>query len=177
MATDRPATFDHLSKKKPMRVVVPIYLDDDALKVHTEAVEALTAEQSKLKALGADNAKPRPALQAAVDKAAQALEESTVRCTFESIGRKAYDRLIAEYPPSEKENEEHQAEHQAPAPYAAEPFSVALISASCIEPQMTPDQVRELQETWNTAEYVELFVAALSVNTQRRVVSSGNVYG
>jgi hypothetical protein len=107
----------------------------------------------------------------------EAVEATSVQMTFRSIGRKRYDALVREYPADEKTNEEHKEQFGNDAPYDADSFSVALISRSCIEPQMSEDQVRELRDEWNTAEYIELYTTALEVNTQRRVADLGKAYG
>lgn len=180
----RPATFDHLQKKKPLEKTVHIYLDDDAIAAHTAALEALErAKRIDLSRTGRDLPEVLEAqslltgLEEALAKARAALDNETVTLRFRSIGRKRYDKLVHEYPTDEKQDAEHKDEHGVPAPYDAEEFSVALIAASCVEPVLSEDQVRELRDTWNVSEYVEMFMAALEVNTQRRVADLGNASG
>lgn len=163
----RPATFDHLkSQKKPLQRTITIYLDDDPVVALAEAREALETGKPKTEAELAE-------LQAAVDTAVEAVEQASVQMTFRSIGRKRYDMLVRAFPATD----EVKAEHGEDAPYDADPFSVALIAASCIEPVLSEDQVKELRDTWNSTEYVELFATALEVNTQRRVADLGKAYG
>jgi hypothetical protein len=42
-----------------------------------------------------------------------------------------------------------------------------------VEPKLTEDEVRQLQETWNMAEASVLFNTALGVNVRRRVGDLG----
>lgn len=170
-------TFDHLvSSKKPLRQTVPVYTDDETLEVYERAVETLESARTRAKQPGQPELDEAPLLTA-VESAKKALDETTITCVFESIGRKNYDALIREFPATPEEDEEHQKQHGTPAPYSADGFSVALISASCIEPRMAREDVEVLKDTWNTAEYVQLWVAALAVNTQRRVAAEGKGFG
>lgn len=165
----RPATFDHLtSQKKPLERSVRIFLDDDPL-------VALSDARSEFAAAVSDEA--RAEAQAAIDTATQAVEDSSVTLLFRSIGRKRYDRLVTAFPASEEANEEYKKQFGGEAPYDADAFSAALIAASCVDPVMSEDQVRELRDSWNSSEYVELFTAALEVNTQRRVADLGKASG
>lgn len=162
----KKATFDHLkSGKKPLERIVTIYLDDEPIQALREAETALAAD--------AENAD----LLQAVEQAKEAVEESAVTLLFRSIGRKKYDQLIRLYPATEEQSAEHKEQFGSEAPYDADEFSVALIAASCADPVLSEAQVRELRDDWNTSEYVELFTAALEVNTQRRVANLGNLYG
>lgn len=214
----RPVTFDHLKKKPPLSTTVPVYLDAAAL-------EALVAAQDRLdRAEEALNtwyqrqailrsrteepliepttlAKAIEEARAERDKAEAAVKANTAHMRFQSIGRKRYDKLVLDHPPSEEQNKEHQAEHGSDAPYNVDTFAPALVAASCIEPQMTYEDALilfegeferdekgelvldeneepiEITPPWNAAEVTELFVAALQVNNGRRVVELGKASG
>ena len=177
--SNRPATFDHLkSAKKPLRRTITIFLDDDTVTALAEAQNDYAEAVQKAQPEGLDPAEKTELLEA-ISTARQAVEASSVEMTFQSIGRKKYDRLMQLYPPSDEQKAEFAKEHGegAEPAYDADAFAAALIAASCITPAMTEEDVAELRDEWNTAEYVELFTAALEVNTQRRVADLGNVYG
>jgi hypothetical protein len=161
--TKRPPTFDHLRKKQPLERTVAIPLNDEAVRTFKEASEAL----GRVQMVKGDDTEA----QAAFDAAKAALEEETVELRFRSIGRKRYDDLVRAHPPTDEQKAE-----AADVPYEVESFSVALIAASCVEPKMTEDEVAELSETWNVAEFMQLWMAALEVNTQRRVVEMGKAW-
>lgn len=165
------ATFDHLkSGKKPLQRTVTVYLDD-------EPIEALREAERALREYHGDSDDERNRLALDVEQAKAAVEDTAVTLLFRSIGRKHYDRLIRAFPATEEQNKEHKEQFGQDAPYDADEFSVALIAASCVDPVLSEDQVRELRDEWNTSEYVELFTTALEVNTQRRVATLGNQYG
>jgi hypothetical protein len=42
---------------------------------------------------------------------------------------------------------------------------------------MTEEEVNELWDEWNSAELGSLFLAAMTVNTSRRVADLGNAFG
>lgn len=167
----RPPTFDHLRKKKPMERVVRVPLDGDAVDAFQEAQLALgraemvkTADPLQAAKLAADTAE----LRAALDAARGSLEATMVSMRFRSIGRKRYDKLVTEHPATDEQKAE-----QPDAAWNLDTFPPALLSASCIEPPMTVEEATELFETWNVAEFMEIWTAALAVNTQRRVVELG----
>lgn len=168
-AGPRPATFDHLKRKPPLERVVHVVLSDEAFRAHDEA--ANTLEQARL--VG----KPTAGLEEAVAKALAALEAETVTLRFRSIGRKAYDALLRQHPPTDEQKAEAQKEGTPEPPYDIDNFSVALVAASCVDPVLTVEQVRELTDEWNTAEFVPCWMAALEVNTQRRVADLGKASG
>lgn len=104
-------------------------------------------------------------------------DDESVTLRFRSIGRRNYDALIGAHPATEQQKADAKATGAGEPPYDADTFAPALVAASCIEPVMTLDQVRELWDEWNTAEVLDLWVAALEVNTQRRVVDLGKDSG
>lgn len=171
----RPATFDHLKKKQPLERKVTIALSQEALDAYDEASDSL--ERAKLLD------EPTEALEEALKAARGTLAEESVVLTFRSIGRKAYDSLVDTYPPTAEQIREFQEDNpdregnpgKGKPPYDIDHFAPALVAASCVDPRMTIEEVDELFAEWNAVEVAELWVAALEVNTQRRVVSLGNV--
>ncbi len=159
----RPATFDHLRKKQPFERVVPIPLNAEAVQAFKDASDAL----AKVEMAKGDTT----SAASAYETARQALQAETVDMRFRAIGRKAYDALVLQHPPGEDQKAKHPE-----MTYDLESFSVALIAASCVEPAMTVDEVLELAENWNVGEYMQLWMAALEVNTQRRVVDLGKAW-
>lgn len=191
-APPRPVpTFDHLRKKAPMERTVPIVLNDEVATAHHEATEALSEAEAALATVERQarerNGSGGPETEAAVAaaraerdeataalvKAERALKAETVQMRFRAIGRKRYDGLVREHPPKDAGGENGKPV-KSTEPYDYETFAPALVAASCIEPVMTPEEVEVLFEEWNTAEVMQLWVAALAVNTQRRVADFAN---
>ena len=160
---NRPPTFDHLRKKQPLERTVSIPLNDEAVRTFKDAQEAL----GRVQMVKGNETEAK----AAFESAKAALEAATVELRFRSIGRKRYDELVRAHPPTDEQKAE-----AADVPYDVESFSVALIAASCIEPKMTEAEVTELADEWNVAEFMQLWMASLEVNTQRRVVELGKAW-
>lgn len=149
----RSATFDHLrSKKKRVRKVVEVLLDD-VTEPGTDASEEVWDEYRRQ------------------------IADNTVTMTFESLPRRDYDALLDAHPASEEQKKKAKKEASEEPVWNAETFVPALIAASCIEPKMTPGEVTELIDEWNQAEIMDLFMAALLVNTQKRIPALGKGYG
>lgn len=175
----KPPTFDHLkSSKQPLHIEVKIYLDDESLKRVSEAEDALAAADTQELATRGTEGHPEAVtrLEAARrlrDDLRAALDEQTLRMQFRSVGRKKYDQLVTDHPPTEAQVAEAKAAGEEPPPYDAEPFAAALIAASCASPEMSVEQVSQLYDEWNGVEFLELFTAALAVNTGRRIDALG----
>lgn len=157
----RPATFDHLKSKQRLERTVKVYLDQDAVDEYESALRGVETAPTDRKA----------AADQRLAEAQAKLDETTVTLRFQQIGRKTYDALLREHPPRDNDPDDKDA------PYHSETFAPALVAASCVEPKMTEEQVVELFEEWNTSELMDLFMAAMEVNTQRRVVNLGKAFG
>lgn len=167
----RPATFDHLTKKKPIELRDWIVLDDDAAQTHEQAKQKLAT----LELGNATGAQLEQARRELAD-AEQLLREHAVEVVFRSIGRPSFERLRLSCPPSD-EDLKAAREKGEPAPeYDVEAFAPKLISAACAEPKMTPEQVESLvtEHGWNVGEYAHLFQLALLAQQSRRLAGLGN---
>lgn len=163
-----PPTFDHLRKRQPMTKRVPVYLDDDV------AAEAAEVNQRAARWRIRHDNQPLPEeLQQEVDRVNEELKEHTTYMVFQSMGRKAYEDLMGEHPPTKKQEEEAEEAGVEKPPYNTDTFPPALISASCVEPEMSVAEVEVLFDEWTAPEITAMFSAALEVNTQRRVVQMG----
>lgn len=133
-----------------------------------------TAEQGQLEARvdTADEAELKP-LRDAVEKAEKAVRDSSRTFAFRSIGRLAYQELRDRHPPQEQDHEDVKAQGIGQrAAYHAETFAPALIQAASLDPVLTGEDIAEIfdGDAWNESEITQLYMAALEVNTQRRVV-------
>lgn len=156
----KPLTYDHLkSLKAPRRKTVSLVGSDEAF----EEVQNL---QNLLE--DATDQDARESLQRSLKTAQKTLEDSTVRITVQSIGRKRYEALVAEHPSTPEQDKESEEATGQPAPYNTDTFPPALLAASAVEPALTLEQAQEIWDDWNTGELMELFFATVEVNTMRR---------
>jgi hypothetical protein len=107
-----------------------------------------------------------------------AVKECTSVWKFKSIGTKAYGDMKKAHPPTDENRREMAAEGGDPdsVQFNTSTFPAALISASLVEPQLSPEDVKTLmdEEYLNEGEVMELFNAAMMVNIQRRIGELGN---
>lgn len=174
----RPATFDRLKAKKPVEDVVDILLDDEPAKAVSDAREALLEAEGNLQEKLHDPKlkKARDDAKKAVDKAMAEQDGEIVTIRFRAVGRKRYEQLLDEHPPTPEE-ERKAKDAGGEAAWNNETFPVALIAASAVEPALTEEQVQELFDEWNQTEAQMLFLSAFRVNTNRRVPDLGNGSG
>jgi hypothetical protein len=98
---------------------------------------------------------PRTVLAKKVGAARGKVRKSYTEFKFQSLGDRAFSDLIAAHPPQEK--------GQAWDPAT---FPKALVSASSIDPVMSPEQVAELFEILNDGQRSELCHGAYDVNAE-----------
>jgi hypothetical protein len=178
----RPATLDHLrSGKRPVTRVERVVLDPDLAERHAEALQAFETAKLLAEAQPASVARGddlRDARRALAEAEAEVEgSDAVVTMRFRSIGRVAYDELIERHPPTPDQQERHRRESPDAPPLAYNPdtFEVAVVAASSLEPRLTEAEAKEIATSpdWNGAEWVQLVLAAITVNQQRRVVEMG----
>lgn len=185
----RPPTYDHLrSKKKPTIRKVMLSMDSEVEYELWQAQQEFgMAEMMLQSAEGtraqdpdryADQEQKYNAAKERLKKAEKAAEEDAIEFVFKSIGRKAYDDLVAAHPPTDKNRKEIEKQGGDPDQMAWNPdtFPAALIAASIVKPDLTGEQVQEMWESddWGI-ELETLLTVALSAQQSRRVVEVGNV--
>lgn len=187
---------DRLGKMpRVTRVTVP--LDDEAVQALLDAREAHDAAASRLaaergrrinQARQADLAAEQNDLEKAVDReidaeldplakavtvAEDAVRASSRTFTFRALGRRAYQDLLDQHPARDEDHEDVQAQGLGQkAAYHALTFAPAVVQASAVDPALSDADIADIFETgnWNHNEVAQLFMAALEVNTQRRLV-------
>lgn len=186
MTETRPPTWDHLkSQKKPVTVEVPIAFDSEVAdelnlaqdqfdeKERLYRVASLKDETTMqmLTRLESEREDARAVLEEVKARAA----EVTVTFKFRSLGRTAFEELLRDHPPSDTDKEKAKAKGEDPPNFSFESFPIALVANSCIEPELSIDNVKEMwqSEDWNESELITLFNAAFMVNQTRRVVDLG----
>lgn len=181
---ERPQTYDHLrSKKKPHTATVVLALDADAAQEFEEAQKAARDAQVRAQAYPQNTQvqEDAAAAQARLDEMSENLDDIVVSFTFRSIGRKKFEKMVLDHPPTseqvaranqyatekEKEGDEPLLSHNP------ETFPVALIAACLVSPKMTEEEVQEMWDSddWTGTELGTLFLAAQSVNIRRATLN------
>lgn len=134
----------------------------------------LTAEQAHLEAtIDAQIDTELDPLRAALSAAEQAVKDTSRGFTFRAIGRAAYQALLEAHPAHDEDHEDVRSQGIGQkAAYHAETFAPALVQASAVDPPLADEDVAAIfsGDSWNHSEVAQLFMAALEVNTQRRVI-------
>lgn len=193
----RKQPLDHLrGRKKRVYRRVPIAMDSQVLENRDKARAEVARLDMQLKLAGnrpsdlvvrAAQAELREAKDA-LEEAEQALAEDVAWFHVESLGPKRFDTLVSMYPPSNEQRAEAKKDGAAPLMFNPETFPNALIpqcvyyvtengSGKEVLTQLTDEFVEEMVEgeDWTQGEILELFEAALSVNTGAgRVGDLGN---
>jgi hypothetical protein len=178
--TDKPLTFDHLrSRKKPTTTSVTIVLDPDLYDTYDAARRRRDQAQAQAAARPDDSEAAAQLWEAqdSFDKVERRLEEEEALAvfTFRSIGRKAYDDLVADHPPTKDQRLKAKASGLGDIAWNHDTFPPALVAASLVEPALDAEQMAALwaDPNWNQAELVALMNAAIEVNGTRRTVEVG----
>lgn len=179
---------DLRGKKKPVVRSVPIFLDSEVAGRVNRAQRVLDQLEERAQAnpgeLGLQVS--RDEAQAELERLQQEAVESgdVVTFTFRSIGRKAYERLIEEHPPTEQQEKDAREEGLAAGLTAqlsrlswnADTFPPALIAAASVHPKISHDEAWEIyhvSEDWNNAELAALFITARDAQQGRDVADLG----
>lgn len=101
---------------------------------------------------GAD---PREKISKQIKAVRERMRKAEVEFKLRALGDKEWSDLVAAHPGKERQ--------QAWDP---ETFPKALVSACCVDPEMTPDQATELFEVLNEGQRNELMQAAYDVNAE-----------
>jgi hypothetical protein len=174
----RPATRDHLLKKRAATKTVEVVLDPDAARAVHEAEDRVNRAEARVRVTPDDPA-AQEALWAAREqleglRAQAAKDDVVVTLRFRSIGRHAYDDLIRQHPPTPDQQDEAK-EAGGTLNFNPETFPPAVVAACLEEPRLSVDEVTEMWESaeWNQAELAELFSAAVDVNSRRETLDLG----
>lgn len=170
-----------LARKRPATAEVSISLDSDL----TDALATARAAFEVARTVALDHPDQRSS-QVALEEAEVALDEAEeaaagciVTFRFEGLSGPDWDALVDEHPATTAQTDRaRKAKEPAPV-WNEETFEPALIAATCIDPEMTYEQVQMLFKSpgWNKAETEGLFMAAHNASRRRRVPQLGKGSG
>ncbi|MBM9621031.1 hypothetical protein [Streptomyces zhihengii] len=103
---------------------------------------------------------PREKIAKRIKTVREAMKKAEVEFVFRSIGDRAWSDLVAAHPPKK------QGPGGQQLAWDPDTFPRALVSASAVDPVMTPEQLDELFEVLNEGQRSEMFDCAYAVNTE-----------
>ena len=151
---------DIMAKKKAVTKKTVIQTDGEIATRIDELRQLHTAARDSDR-ISNESTKQAPRIQEQIDKITEESEATLVEFVFKSIGRHNYDELVELHPPSPDEKKEG-------ADFNSDTFPPALVSASCVDPEIPIEAAEEMftSPKWNGAELRKLFFAALDSNTE-----------
>lgn len=174
--SDKPTMEEIVRLKKPNRKEAPILLDSELSAEITKKQQEIEALDRKVKSsrgksladtTGKELLTLSEELEALLDKA----EESTVIFTFQDIGRKKYDDLVRDHPPTDDQKKEFKEQGgNGVLAYNPETFPQALMSKTCIQPIMTLEEAEKICEEWSEGDIETLFFTAIAACKERTSV-------
>jgi hypothetical protein len=168
-------------RKKPVVTKVPIAMDSEQADEYNEAYFGLQEIKGKLE----DDPRNKQLLSdfaAAKEKVAdlhKEIEGNVVEFVFRSVGRRKFEDLLEECPATPKQKADASKRGEDEPSWDSDTFPVLLMTAAVVSPEITEEEFYEIWESedWNQAELMSLFLAALQVNQQRKVVELGKEFG
>lgn len=171
------------AKSKKQRVTKTVWIGGDPVKVAllNDKVGRRRRLESMTMVRGSEvpeaDRQALTALDEEIEAIREELKQTAISFTFQSIGHKRYDTLLKAHPPTEEQIQKGKEENE-PVPFNSDTFGFALIDASCIDPEFEEGEFEawmrdDPDNDWNMAELLELFSAALEVNTTSGRVELG----
>ena len=176
MIDGQPMTYDQFKARKKRREVTYLLGTDD------DASTALAVAKARLDEVRFTGTPEQVAeAKAAHAEAVAAVQDATIAMRLRALPREgdgSFAVLKAEHPPTDADNarvQESSGDPKAKAVWCRATFGPALVAASLIDPQVSPEQAAELAAELNDGEWNGLFAAALDVN-QSATDTAGAVF-
>lgn len=169
----REATIDELlSGKKALVRTAYFIVDSDLADEWAEA----RARVDELR-YSNDEAALRSA-RAVVDDLRARVKEHTRAIRFKALGRDAYEKLVDQFPPSDRQRRDARDRGLGEPSWDLDKFPPRLLAAAAIAPQMSVDQAEALwnSEDYNQGELQLILTTALGANGGSRVLSLGKEF-
>lgn len=147
-----PDIGEILARARPRERSVTICLAGD-LAAEVERLETQLQEVGQWQPGSMADTDPRKDIARRIQELREEMRASETVFTFRALGAKAWSDLVAAHPGK-----------TAAEAWDTETLAPALVSASAIDPQMTPEQVGELFEVLNHGQREALMSAAWEAN-------------
>lgn len=159
------AIEDILAAARPREVEVRLCLAGDLAADADRIAAELDALGSRFAPSSLAETDPRTALESELAEVHTLMRENEATFRFRALGRQAYSDLLAQHPGRPGTDEAWNAETMPPA----------LIAASCIEPEVSPEQFAALDEVLNQRQRSELWSAAYAAQVGETRVPTSRV--
>lgn len=156
------ATFAEVNaQKKRNELSIQVYTNPSLAADIYEMQKSYDREKARDERLNRTPEAPKILKQ--IEKLRKEAEDSMVTFKFRDIGRRAFENLIDEYPPTDSQKE-------MGFRWNPEEFSPRLIQMTCIDPELSLEDALTIWNEWSFAEADAIVTAAISVCTERASV-------
>ncbi len=150
--------------KKPNTKTVDIILDSDlANEIQLKEQEKAQMQNRRGRSL-ADGIGP---LEAELDALYELAVEAAVTFTFRDPGRKPFDELAIQHPPTQEQKDRVMELGGGILEFNIDTFPPALMALTAWEPKMTLKQAETIFDEWGSGDAETLFATALLVCKER----------
>lgn len=173
---NKPLTYDHLrSRKKPITKKVLVPLDSEIAEEYTDAKQEFERQKGLYEYKPADYHDSYREAELKLQAARELVEKNSVEFVFRSLGRRKFEDLMVEHPPTDKQRRVTKERGWDPPEFNKDTFPPALVFACLQSPEMTYEEVIEIFESddWSGAETTALFLSCMDACSNRREVDLG----
>jgi hypothetical protein len=148
---------DLLAEIAPRETVARVLLRQELVAQHAELEKAM---QEALQEDARENRDPvGPVIAAKVMALESEMDALRRPFTFRAVGQRKWADLLAQHPPTKEQRKIDIRLDNNP-----DTFPVCAIAASCIDPVLTEDQVRQFEERLDLSQWSLLWTACLEAN-------------
>jgi hypothetical protein len=165
-ASDKPTMAEIRRLKQPNQRSVAILLDSklahqmDEVAAEIEKLEKRRGQ--RISDLADGTGRKLQELIEQLDEMETEAKELTVTFTFQDIGRRAYDELIRQHPPSDDERKEYKdAGGEGVLAYSTSTFPPTLVSQCSLEPKISQAEAEAIFDEWSEGDLEMIFTTAL----------------
>lgn len=143
------------AREKTVRILLRQDLLAEHDRLEAELVQVCTVDAQ-------ENRDPQgPAIAQRIVELEAEIDAAKRSFRFRAVGKKAWADLLALHPPTKDQlSEAPRLDHNP------ETFPPAAIAASCVDPVITPEQVDQLEQGLNLAQFDLLWTACLDANVR-----------
>lgn len=164
--SDSPSLAEIRRRKKPNRVSCQIPLDPEISRQISEKERELERERNRVKrnvGKSLAEANPTTKLEEELEALWDQAEGAIATFWFQDCGRKKYDDLVTEHPPTKEQRDEwKEGGGEGNLAYDPNTFVPALIALTAVDPVISLEEANEICDEWSTGDVTTLFNSAIS---------------
>lgn len=167
-SSDKPTMSEIIRLKKPNTRSCHILLDSSLAHEVQELEREISRLENKARFSKSSLADTTPQkldrLKEELERKMEEAENYVVEFRFQDVGRKRYDELVRENPPTDEEKKEYkEMGGEGALTYSLSSFPPKLVSLTNVEPGITEEEAFAIFDDWSEGDLETLFTTALLV--------------